>query len=142
MTAPTLASLLQRFFTDRLGRQLQASAETIASYRDAITLLLLFAARRTQTTPAALDLENLDAAMVGAFLDHLDKERRNSTSTRNARLSAIHSFYRYAFPLVPDQAQMLSQVLAIPLRRHDRAIVSYLTAAETDALVAAPDRTT
>lgn len=142
MTAPTLASLLQGFFIDRLGRQLQASTETIAAYRDAMRLLLLFAARQAKKTPADLELEDLDAAMVGAFLEHLDNERHNSTATRNARLAAIHSLYRYAFPLVPDRSQTMSQVLAIPPRRHDRAIVSYLTGPETDALLAAPDRST
>ena len=80
--------------------------------------------------------------MVGAFLDYLDTERGNSTATRNARLAAIHSLYRYALPLIPERAHTASQVLAIPQRRHDRAIVSYLTGPETDALLAAPDRTT
>jgi integrase/recombinase XerD len=79
---------------------------------------------------------------VGAFLNYLDNQRHNSTATRNARLAAIHSFYRYALPLIPDRAHTASQVLAIPQRRHDRAIVSYLTSPEVDALLAAPDRTT
>ena len=79
---------------------------------------------------------------VGAFLGYLDNERHNSTATRNARLATIHSFYRYALPLIPDRGHTASQVLAIPQRRHDRAIVSYLTSPETDALLAAPDRTT
>jgi site-specific recombinase XerD len=85
---------------------------------------------------------DLDAVTVAAFLSYLDHEQGNSTATRNARLAAIHSFYRYALPLIPDRAHTASQVLAIPQRRHDRAIVSYLTSLETDALLAAPDRTT
>ena len=142
MSTPTLALLLQGFFTDRLARQLQASPQTVAAYRDTFRLLLLFAAQTTNTPPSRLSIDDLDAVTVGAFLDYLDTERRNSTATRNARLAAIHSFYRYALPLVPDRAHTASQVLAIPPRRHDRAVVSYLTGPETDALLAAPDRTT
>lgn len=142
MTTATLASLLQGFFTERLGRQLHASAQTVAAYRDTIKLLLIFTAEKKAKPPSRLTLEDLDAVTVGAFLDHLDTERRNSTTTRNARLAAIHSLYRYALPLVPEQANTLSQVLAIPQRRHDRATVSYLTSAETEALLTAPDRST
>jgi integrase/recombinase XerD len=142
MTAPTLTALLQGFFTKRLARQLQASPQTVAAYRDTIKLLLLFAARRTNKPPFRLTIDDIDAGTVGAFLDHLDNERHNSTATRNARLAAIHSFYCYALPLIPDRAHTASQVLAIPQRRHDRAIVSYLNGPETDALLAAPDRTT
>jgi integrase/recombinase XerD len=142
MTAPPVSLLLQGFFTDRLARQLQASGQTIASYRDAITLLLRFASKKANKPPARLTIDDLDAATVGAFLDHLDNQRNNSTATRNARLAAIHSFYRYALPLIPERAHTASQVLAIPQRRHDRAIVCYLTSTETAALLAAPDRTT
>lgn len=142
MTASTLTLLLQGFFTDRLARQLQASPQTVAAYRDTIRLLLLFAAQTTNKPPSRLSIDDLDAVTVGAFLDYLDTERHNSTATRNARLAAIHSFYRYALPLVPDRAHTASQVLAIPPRRHDRAVVSYLTGPETDALLAAPNRTT
>jgi len=142
MTAPTVTSLLQGFFTERLTRQLQASPQTVSAYRDTIKLLLLFAAQTTKKPPSRLTIDDLDAVTVGAFLDHLDNQRHNSTATRNARLAAIHSFYRYALPLIPDRAHTASQVLAIPQRRHDRAIVSYLTGPETDALLAAPDRAT
>jgi integrase/recombinase XerD len=142
MTAPTLTSLLQGFFTERLVRQLQASPQTVSAYRDAIRLLLLFAARKTRKSPSRLTIDDIDAVTVGAFLRHLDDERHNSTATRNARLAAIHSFYRYAWPLLPDRAHTASQVLAIPQRRHDRAIVTYLTGPETDALLSAPDRAT
>ena len=142
MTLPTVASLLQGFFTERLVRQRQASPETISAYRDTIRLLLLFAAQQAKRPPSRLEIDDLDAVTVGAFLDHLDTDRGNSTATRNARLAAIHSFYRYALPLIPDRAHTASQVLAIPQRRHDRATVSYLTGPETDALLAAPDRTT
>jgi integrase len=142
MTVPTVTSLLQGFFTERLVRQLQASPQTVSAYRDTIKLLLMFAAHQTKKAPSRLTLDDLDAVTVGAFLNYLDNERHNSTATRNARLAAIHSFYRYALPLIPDRAHTASQVLAIPQRRHDRAIVSYLTSPETDAVLAAPDRTT
>jgi len=142
MTEPTVTALLQGFFTQRLTRQLQASPQTVSAYRDTLRLLLLFAAQKTRKPPSRLTIDDLDSLAVGAFLDHLDHERHNSTATRNARLAAIHSFYRYALPLIPDRAHTASQVLAIPQRRHDRAIVSYLTGPETDALLAAPDRTT
>lgn len=142
MTAITVATLLQGFFTDRLARQRQVSSSTIAAYRDAIRLLLLFAAARAHKRPSSLVLGDLDAVTVGAFLEHLDTDRHNSVATCNARLAAIHSFYRYAMPRAPEHALTMSQVLAIPQRRTDRAIVAYLTATETDALLAAPDRTT
>lgn len=142
MTEPTVTSLLQGFFTARLVRQLQASPQTIAAYRDTIKLLVLFAAQKTKKAPSRLAIDDLDAVTVGAFLDYLDNDRHNSTATHNARLAAVHSFYRYALPLIPDRAHIASQVLAIPQRRHDRAIVAYLTGPETDALLAAPDRTT
>src|ERR1700677_3165251 len=129
MTAPTVTSLLQGFFTARLTRQLQASPQTISAYRDTIKLLLMFAAKKTKKAPSRLMIDDLDAVTVGAFLSYLDDERHNSTATHNARLAAIHSFYRYALPLIPDRAHTASQVLAIPQRRHDRAIVSYLTSA-------------
>jgi integrase len=141
MTVPTVTSLLQGFFTERLVRQLQASPQTVSAYRDTIKLLLMFAAQKTKKAPTRLTIDELDAVTVGAFLSYLDNERHNSTATHNARLAAIHSFYRYALPLIPDRAHTASQVLAIPQRRHDRAIVSYLTSPETDALLAAPDRT-
>jgi integrase/recombinase XerD len=142
MTVPTVTSLLQGFFTERLVRQLHASAQTVSAYRDTIKLLLMFAAQKTKKAPSRLAIDDLDAVTVGAFLSYLDNERHNSTATHNARLAAIHSFYRYALPLIPDRAHTASQVLAIPQRRHDRAIVSYLTSLETDALLAAPDCTT
>ena len=142
MTMPTVTSLLQGFFTERLVRQLQASPQTVSAYRDTIKLLLMFAAQNTKKAPSRLTIDDLDAVTVGAFLHYLDNQRHNSTATRNARLAAIHSFYRYALPLIPDRAHTASQVLAIPQRRHDHATVSYLTSPEIDALLAAPDRTT
>jgi integrase/recombinase XerD len=137
-----LAPVLQGFFTDRLARQKKASPHTVAAYRDTLKLLLTFAREQTGTPPNRLSLADLDATLVGAFLQHLEEQRGNGSATRNARLAAIHSLFRYAAPRAPEHAAVISQVLAIPPRRRDRAIVSYLTPDETDALLAAPDRAT
>lgn len=139
MTA--LAPTLQAFFTDRLTRQRNASPHTIAGYRDTWRMLLTFAAGRTGTPPSMLDLDQIDAPLVGAFLDHLEHERGNSIRTRNTRLAAIHSLFRYAALIHPEHAQSISRVLAIPPKRFDRALVSYLTEPEVDALLAACDQT-
>lgn len=137
-----LAPVLQGFFADRLVRQKKASPHTIASYRDTCRLLLTFARDRTGKQPSGLSLADLDAPLVGAFLQHLEDDRGNGSATRNARLAAIHSLFRYAAPRAPEHAAVISQVLAIPPRRRQRAVVSYLTPDEADALIAAPDRAT
>lgn len=137
-----LAPVLQGFFTDRLARQKKASPNTVAAYRDTCKLLLSFAHGKTGKAPSRLSLADLDAALVGAFLQHLEDHRGNGTATRNARLAAVHSLFRYAAPRAPEHAAVISQVLAIPPRRRERAIVSYLTGEEADALIAAPDRGT
>ena len=137
-----LAPILQGFFTDRLARQKKASPNTVAAYRDTCKLLLSFAQAKTGRAPSRLSLADLDATLVGAFLAHLEDQRGNGTATRNARLAAIHSLFSYAAPRAPEHATVISQVLAIPPRRRERAIVSYLTPAETDALLTAPGRQT
>jgi site-specific recombinase XerD len=137
-----LAPVLQGFFTDRLTQQKKASPNTVAAYRDTCRLLLSFAQAKTGKAPSRLSLADLDAALVGAFLQHLETHRGNGSATRNARLAAIHSLFHYAALKAPEHAAVISQVLAIPPRRRERAIVSYLTAEQADALIAAPDRTT
>jgi integrase/recombinase XerD len=137
-----LPPILQGFFTDRLARQRQASPHTIAAYRDTVRLLLQFAARTTGKPPAALDLPDLDAALVAAFLTHLETTRGNSVRTRNARLAAIRSLFGYAAVHAPEHAAVIQRVLSIPPKRGQRATVDYLTTTETDALLAAPDRST
>ncbi|GAA2215681.1 tyrosine-type recombinase/integrase [Nonomuraea monospora] len=137
-----LAPILQAFFTDRLARQKKASPNTVTAYRDTCRLLLAFAQAKIGKTPSKLSLTDLDATMIGAFLQHLEADRGNSSATRNARLAAIHSLFSYAASRAPEHAVVISQVLAIPPRRRERAIVSYLTSGETDALLAAPDRKT
>ena len=137
MTA--LAPTLQAFFTDRLIRQRRASPQTVSGYRDTWRLLLAFAAHRTRTPPSALDFDDLDAALVAAFLDHLERERGNSVRTRNARLAAIHSMFRYAAHRHPEHAAGIARVLAIPPKRCERALVTFLATDEVDALLSAPD---
>lgn len=137
-----LAPSLQAFFTDRLARQLQASPRTIASYRDTFRLLVTFVQRETGTAPSRLDVEDLSAKVILAFLDHLEVERRNTPRTRNARLGAIRSFLRYAALRHPEHAETIRQVLAIPQKRFGKPTVSFLTRTELDALLAAPDLAT
>jgi len=138
----SLAPTLQGFFTDRLIRQRQASQHTIAAYRDALKLLLTFAEKHTGTPIPRLDIPDLDAPLIGAFLDHLETRRGNTARTRNARLAAIHSLFNYAATRHPEHAAVIQRVLAIPPKRYDRALLTYLTEPEIDALLAAPDRTT
>jgi len=137
-----LAATLQAFFTDRLARQRQASGHTIAAYRDALKLLLTFAAQQTGKPPSRLDIADLDAPLIGAFLNQLETGRGNSTRTRNARLAAIHSLFRYAALRHPEDAAVIARVLAIPPKRFDKTLITYLTGQEITALLAAPDQDT
>ena len=137
-----LATTLQAFFSDRLLRQRQVSSNTIAAYRDTLRLLLVFASERHRKTPGKLDFDDLDAPLIGAFLDYLEQDRKNGVRTRNARLAAIRSLFRYAALRHPDHAATIERVLAIPPKRFERRLVTFLTEAEIDALLAAPDRTT
>jgi integrase/recombinase XerD len=137
-----LAPTLQAFFTDRLIGQRQASAHTIAAYRDTIRMLLAFAAQQAGKAPSALDIDDLQAPLIGAFLDHLERERGNTIRTRNARLAAIRSLFRYAALRHPEHAATIQRVLAIPTKRHDQALVTFLTDHEFQALLAAPDQST
>ena len=137
-----LAPTLEAYFTERLIGQRHASPNTIAAYRDAWRLLLRFVCARTGRQPCQLDLADLDAPLIGAFLDHLETDRHNSPRTRNARLAALRSFFSFASLRHPEHAALIARVLAIPSKRYDRAEVSYLDQTEADALVAAPDRHT
>ena len=140
MTA--FAPLLQAFFTDRLITQRHASANTIAAYRDTFRLLLAYLHEHTGTAPAGLDIGDLDATRIGGFLSHLEHERGNSPRTRNARLAAIHSLFSYAALRHPEHADTIARVLAIPAARIQRNLVTWLTDAETTALLDACDQTT
>jgi site-specific recombinase XerD len=136
------AATVQAFFTERLARQRRASPHTIAAYRDTLRLLLSFAADRADTVPCRLDLADLAAPAIAAFLDHCEQQRGNSIRTRNARLAAIHSLFGYAALRHPEHAADIERVLAIPPKRASQTIVTYLTDDEAGALLAAPDRST
>jgi site-specific recombinase XerD len=140
MTA--LASLLEAFFIERLQQQRRASVHTIAAYRDTFRLVLRFAEKRLGKAPSNLLLADIDESFVTAFLDHLEKQRGNSARTRNARLAAVRSFFRFAAPREPSHGALIQRVLAIPQKRFDRDLVTFLSRTEVDALLAAPDRAT
>ncbi len=137
----TLAPILEGYFAERLGRR-GASTRTVASYRDAFCLLLGFMKQRSGKAPANLDVGDLDAEAICAFLDHLERDRGNAISTCNARLAAVHSFFAYASFHCPEHAATIQRVLAIPTKRRQSTIVSFLDASEIDALLASPDRAT
>ena len=131
--------LLESFFVERLMRQRKASPHTIASYRDTFRLLLSFAQRRLKKLPCELTIDDLDTPFLGAFLDHLEQERNNSARSRNVRLAAIHSFFRYVMLHEPQHAAIAERVLAMPSKRYTRRPVAFLAALEVEALLAAPD---
>jgi integrase/recombinase XerD len=137
-----IAATMQAFFTERLIAQRRASPHTITAYRDTLRLLLGFAAQRTRTSPCRLDIADLDAPMISAFLDHLEHQRGNTIRSRNARLAAIHSLFSFAALRHPEHAADIARVLAIPPKRSDQTIVTFLTSTETEALLAVPDRAT
>lgn len=142
MTSPSFPGLLQSFFTERLLHQRCASPHTIAGYRDTFRLLLQFAAQALRKHPSALDLSDLNAPFIGRFLHHLETERGNSARTRNARLAAIRSFFRYVTMYDPDHALVCQQILAMPNKRQVHRPVSYLDRTEVNALLATPDCST
>jgi site-specific recombinase XerD len=138
----SLAPTLEAFFTERLSRQLHASPHTVRAYRDTFRLLLAFARDHTGKAPSALQLADLDAPLVAAFLDHIEHDRHNTVRTRNARLAAIRSLFRFASYREPADAAVIQRVLAIPEKRSRRTVVSFLSTAEIEALLDAPDRAT
>jgi site-specific recombinase XerD len=138
----TLAPALQAYFTQRLVAQRAASPNTISAYRTTFRLLLCFAAQRTAKVPSKLDIDDLDAPLIAAFLDHLERDRHNRPTTRNNRLAAIHSLFGYLATRHPEHAATIQRVLAVPAKRTDRKLVTYLTETEVDALLDACDRRT
>ena len=139
---PTLAPLIERFFTDRLMRQRNVSPNAVASYRDTFRLLFAFAHEEVGKAPSALDLRDLDAPFIGKFLDHLEEHRSASVQTRNLRLTAIRSFFAFVAFEEPAHSAQIQRVLAIPSKRHDRRQVQFLTRPEIEALLSVPDRST
>lgn len=137
-----LAPILQAFFTDRLIAQRRASPNTISAYRDTFRLLLGFAQQQIGKTPAMLEVSDFDAPLIASFLNHLEEDRANRPRTRNLRLAAIHSLFRFAMLRLPDEAGVIQRVLAIPTKRYERTVVTFLTTEEVEALLSAPSRTT
>ena len=133
------STLLQAFFTQRLMQQKQVSSHTVESYRDTFRLLLKFIQKRRHKQPASLLFEDIDAPIICAFLDDLEKQRGISARSRNVRLAAIRSFFRYAAFEVPSRSEQIQRALAIPAKRYTRTQVGFLTRPEVDALLAAPD---
>ncbi len=138
----SFAPLLERFFTQRLMQERRVSPHTISSYRDTFRLFLKFTQQRVHKPPSALVFEEIDAALIVAFLDHLEKQRGVSARSRNLRLTAIHSFFRYIAFELPTHSAQIQRVLAIPSKRFTRTLVRFLTRPEVDALLTAPDRRT
>jgi integrase/recombinase XerD len=141
-SSSNVATLIERYFTDRLMRQRNVSTNTIASYRDTFRLLFTFAQARLRKPPSALVLEDLDAPFVNSFLGDLEKNRGASIRTRNLRLTAIRSFFRFVSFEEPARGDLIQRVLAIPNKRHDKRQVHFLTRPEIEAILAAPDRKT
>jgi integrase/recombinase XerD len=138
--APLLGPYLQSFFTEHLTQHKRASQQTIASLRDSFRLLLEFLRRHTGCEPATLRITDLQAPHVLAFLDHLEESRKNSIRSRNLRLSAIRTFFRYLALRDPDRLGQITQVMAIPVKRQNKKLIGSLTRDEVDAILAAPDR--
>lgn len=138
----TLAPLLERFFSERLLQQRRASPNTVASYRDTFRLLLKFCAARGDAPPAQMQVAHINADLVSAFLMHLERERKNTVRTRNARLAAIHSFFRFIALETPERSAQIQRVLAIPQKRAEKKLISFLEPHEVEAVLAVVDRST
>lgn len=139
MTTPSFPALLQGFFTRRLMQQRQASPNTIGSYRDSFRLLLQFAQQHLGVAPQRLKFEQIDAPLIASYLDDLQASRGIGAASRNLRLTAIRSFFRYASFEMPANAAQIQRVLAIPNKRCTRAQIGFLTRAEIDAILLTPD---
>src|SRR5437868_9029350 len=140
--ACNVATLIEHFFTERLMRQRNVSGNTIASYRDTFRLLFMFAQVQLRKSPSALTLADLDAPFIGAFLTDIEVKRGASVKTRNLRLTAIRSFFRFVSFEEPAHSALIQRVLAIPSKRHDQRQMHFLTHPEIEAILAASDRTT
>jgi integrase/recombinase XerD len=141
-TDGTFPALLESFFLDRLMRQRQASPHTITSYRDTFRLLIQYAVQRLRKAPSGMTMRDFDTPLLGEFLDYLEKARDNSPRSRNVRLAAIRSFFRYVALHAPEHCALSRRVLAMPSKRYVRRPIAFLTSAEIDALLAAPDLNT
>jgi integrase/recombinase XerD len=142
MTTMTFAALVQQFFTDRLSTQMEASPNTIASYRDTFRLVLRFASERTGRAPTQLRIDDLSAELISDFLVYIESERRNSARSRNTRLAGIRSFFRFVAMTEPAYLLHCQQILTLPDKRYVRRTVEFLDRPEIEAVLAAPDRST
>jgi integrase/recombinase XerD len=140
LTAPSFATLLQRYFADHLTRHRAASPRTIAAYRDTFRLLLLFAEQHIGKAPTSVVLTDLDSGLVLAFLDHLERDRANGSRSRNARLAAIRSFLRYASHHDISALPVIQRTLAIPMKRCDKPLLGFLSREEMQAILDAPEK--
>jgi site-specific recombinase XerD len=141
-TDPSFGGILQEYFSQRLAAQRDASAATIASYRDTFRLLLRYVQEVHRKQPVDLSLADLDGPLILGFLDHLEHQRHNGVRTRNARLAAIRSFLHFAALKSPTSLPSIRRVLAIPVKRFDRPVLGFLSREEVTAILDAPDRTT
>jgi len=139
---PAFAVLLQRFFTQRLMQQKKVSPHTLCSYRDTFRFLLRFAKKKLHATPEQLSIEQIDSPFVTAFLNDQENSRGVSARTRNLRLTAIRSFFRFASYELPSRSAQIQRVLATPRKRYTRRLICFLTRPELDALLGAPDKQT
>lgn len=142
MKAMTLSALIQKFFMDRLYTQMEASPHTIASYRDTFRLLLKFASEKTGKSPIALSVDDLNAELIGVFLEHTENVRKNSARSRNTRLAAIRSFFRFVALHEPAYMLHCQRIVSMPSKRYVRRGVEFLNSQQMQALLNAPDRTT
>ncbi len=142
MTAVSFAGMLQNFFLKRLINQKNASPQTISAYKDTFRILLTFLNKQAGKAPSDLTIDDLDAPMILKFLDYLETERGNSINSRNARLAAIRSFFRYASYLDPASTDIINKVLSIPMKRSDRTQVEFLSVEEIETIINAPDTST
>jgi len=142
MKTDNFSVLIQAFFTDYLISQRRASEHTIASYRDTFCLFLKFLRKHFKKDPSTIKIENITVDIIKEFLSDLEKNRNICVRSRNQRLAAIHSCFRYAAYIYPELSNLIQQILSIPHKKHDYPVVQYLTSSEIDALLATPDRTT
>jgi len=142
MTTAKLPALMQRFFTERLCIQMDASPNTIAGYRDTFRLVLRFGSERLGKPPTRLEIEEIDVDLVTDFLTYVETIRGNGARSRNTRLAAIRSFFRFVAMNEPALLLHCQRILAIPSKRHVKRTVAFLDREEITALIAAPDRST
>ena len=137
-----IASHIEAFLRDYLPKQRGASQHTCDSYACGFNLLFSFASQRLKRRPSEVTLEQIDAPLITAFLEHLETDRHNQSATRNVRLAAIKAFFRFLEHRVPAALEQIRRIYSIPFKKTDSRLVSYLTREEVQALLDAPDTTT